>query len=216
MFANITTVRPNFQLQINAVKSRIEMLQQLLLVLLVAVSYAQATDMCKMCKHIIYFFTCCVQYLMCCCSSGNISELMIAPAHNITIESGTTVSLTCSAQHTSGQNCSMCLVWKHGDVLLSDGKFTLLNNTASSLIINANDQENYSCQTIKMPVKTKSVYITTASENKYTSCTALLSLFSSCLNHGEIYRNSCWQYNYYHLHDNTGSNKYHLQMAVQE
>ena len=91
-----------------------------------------------------------VLYLMCCCSSGTISELMITPSHNITIESGTTVSLSCTAKHTSDQDCSMCLVWKHNDRLLSDVMFTTINKTLSStlpLTVNMSTQGEYSCQT---------------------------------------------------------------------
>ena len=142
------------------------MLQPLLLVLLVAVSYAQATDVCKMCK---YSFTCCVQCLMCCCSSGTISGLMIAPAHNITIESGTTASLNCSA---SVQGCSMCsvsLVWKHGNVPLSGANFIPMDGTLSSILpltVNMSNQGEYSCQTNGTMAETvESVYITAASEN---------------------------------------------------
>ena len=91
-----------------------------------------------------------VLYLMCCCSSGTISELMITPSHNITIESGTTVSLNCTAKHTSDQDCSMCLVWKHNDRLLSEVMFTTINETLSStlpLTVNMSTQGEYSCQT---------------------------------------------------------------------
>ena len=106
---------------------------------------------------------------MCCCSSGTISDLMIAPAHNITIESGTTVSLTCSAKHTSGQDCSMCLVWKHDDVLLSDKNFTSMDGTLSGtlpLTVDMSSQGEYSCQTNETMTETvKIVYITAASEN---------------------------------------------------
>ena len=87
---------------------------------------------------------------MCCCSSGNISELMITPSHNITIESGTTVSLNCTAKHTSEQDCSMCLVWKHNDRLLSDVMFTKINETLSStlpLTVSMSTQGENSCQT---------------------------------------------------------------------
>ena len=139
------------------------------------------TNVCKMCK---YSFTCCVQCLMCCCSSGNISELMITPAHNITIESGTTVSLNCSAQHTSGQDCSMCLVWKHGDVLLSDVKFTSMGRALSStlpLTVDMSNQGEYSCQLQTdgtMTETVKSVYITAASENTQYFTIKLLSAFS--------------------------------------
>ena len=157
------------------------MLQQPSLVLFVALaavscyasggtkSSSSTTDVCKMCK---YSFTCCVQCLMCCCSSGTISDLMIAPAHNITIESGTTVSLNCSAKYTSGQDCSMCLVWKHGDVLLSDVNLTSMEGTLSStlpLTVDMSSQGEYSCQTNgTMTEIVKSVYITTASENMST------------------------------------------------
>ena len=108
---------------------------------------------------------------MCCCSSGTISDLMITPAHNITIESGTTVSLNCSAkqQATSGQDCSMCLVWKHGDVLLSDVNLTSMDEALSStlpLTVDMSNQGEYSCQTNGTMTETvKSVYITAASEN---------------------------------------------------
>ena len=146
------------------------MLQQLLLILLVAVSYAQATtDVCGMCK---YSFTCCVQYLMCCCSSGTISNLMIAPAHNITIESGTTVSLNCSASVLDCSMCSVSLVWKHGSVPLSGANFipmdgTLLSNVLP-LTVNMSNQGEYSCQTNGTMTETvKSVYITAASENTH-------------------------------------------------
>ena len=161
-----------------------------LLVAFAAVSYAQsgestngtnssspttAPDVCKMCK---YSFTCCVQCLMCCCSSGTISELMIAPAHNITIESGTTVSLNCSAKHTSGQNCSMCLVWKHDDVLLSDANFISMDGALSNtlpLTVDMSNQGEYSCQTNGTMTETvKSVYITTASETLYNNYYAIL------------------------------------------
>ena len=154
------------------------MLQQPSLVLFVALaavscyasggtkSSSSTTDVCKMCK---YSFTCCVQCLMCCCYSGTISELMIAPAHNITIESGTTVSLTCSAKHTSGQDCSMCLVWKHSNIPFSDVNFTSMDGTLSStlpLTVDMNNQGEYSCQTSGTMTETvKSVYITAASEN---------------------------------------------------
>ena len=186
------------------------MLQQLLLVLLVALaavnrhasgetnstnssSPTMATDVCKMCK---YSFTCCVQYLMCCCSSGTISELMIAPAHNITIESGTTVSLNCSAQHTSGKDCSMCLVWKHGDEIVSDENFTSMDEALSStlpLTVDMSNQGEYSCQTNGTMTETvKSVYITAVSKNiiyfplycynNYFAMTMKLFLICRCLN----------------------------------
>ena len=75
---------------------------------------------------------------------------MITPSHNITIESGTTVSLNCTAKHTSDQDCSMCLVWKHNGRLLSDESFTTTNRTLSStlpLTVNISTQGEYSCQT---------------------------------------------------------------------
>ena len=75
---------------------------------------------------------------------------MITPSHNITIESGTTVSLNCTAKHTSDQDCSMCLVWKHNDRLLPDVMFTTINETLSStlpLTVNMSTQGEYSCQT---------------------------------------------------------------------
>ena len=75
---------------------------------------------------------------------------MITPSHNITIESGTTVSLNCTAKHTSEQDCSMCLVWTHNDRLLSDVMFTSINETLSStlpLTVNMSTQGEYSCQT---------------------------------------------------------------------
>ena len=96
---------------------------------------------------------------------------MITPAHNITIESGTTVSLTCSAKQTSGQDCSMCLVWKHDDMLVSDVNFTSMDETLSSTLslnVNMSNQGEYSCQTNgTVTVTVKSVYITAASENMY-------------------------------------------------
>ena len=123
---------------------------------------------------------------MCCCSSGNISELMITPAHNITIESGTTVSLNCSAQYTSGQDCSMCLVWKHGDVLVSDVNFTSIDGTLSStlpLTVDMSSQGEYSCQTNETVIETvKSVYITAASENMYNDNEITFCLYCRCLN----------------------------------
>ena len=91
-----------------------------------------------------------VLYLMCCYSSGTISELMITPSHNITIESGTTVSLNCTAKHTSGQDCSMCLVWKHNNSVLSNANFAKVNETLSStlpLTVSMSTQGEYSCQT---------------------------------------------------------------------
>ena len=103
---------------------------------------------------------------MCCCPSGNISELMITPSHNITIESGTTVSLNCTAKHTSEQDCSMCLVWKHEDRVLSDERLMKITNTKSlSLIISARSQGNYTCQRREMPFQAKSVNITLASKD---------------------------------------------------
>ena len=101
---------------------------------------------------------------------GTISDLMIAPAHNITIESGTTVSLNCSAKQTSGQDCSKCLVWKHGNVLLSDTNFVSINETLSStlpLTVDMNNQGEYSCQTngtMTAMSTASSVYITATSE----------------------------------------------------
>ena len=164
-------------------------------------SSSSTTDVCKMCK---YSFTCCVQCLMCCCSSGTISELMITPAHNITIESGTTVSLTCSAQHESGQDCSMCLVWKHGDELLSDGNFTSIDGTLSSTlpltVDMSSSQGEYSCQTNGTTETVKSVYITTASENRhfitnhYKFCDIFCMSFCSHLNQWANQRHSYWQY----------------------
>ena len=75
---------------------------------------------------------------------------MITPSHNITIESGTTVSLNCTAKHTSGQDCSMCLVWKHNDRILSDVNFSTISETLSStvpLTVSMSTQGEYSCQT---------------------------------------------------------------------
>ena len=93
---------------------------------------------------------------------------MIAPAHNITIEFGTTVSLNCSA---SVQDCSMCsvsLVWKHGNVPLSGAKFIAMDEVLSStllLTVNMSSQGEYSCQTNgTMTEIVKSVYITAASQ----------------------------------------------------
>ena len=104
-----------------------------------------------------------VLYLMCCCSSGTISELMITPSHNITIDSGTTVSLNCTAKHTSDQDCSMCLVWKHNSMPLSSGDIQKMQNTEStSLIISASNHGNYSCQRKEVPFKAKSINITLA------------------------------------------------------
>ena len=106
---------------------------------------------------------------MCCCPSGNISELVITPSHNITIESGTTVSLNCTAKHTSEQDCSMCLVWKHEDRVLSDVRFATTNRTLSNTLplnVTMSTQGVYSCQTNRtMTQMVQSVYITAASEN---------------------------------------------------
>ena len=94
---------------------------------------------------------------------------MITPSHNITIESGTTVSLNCTAKHTSDQDCSMCLVWKHNDRLLSDVNFTTIAEKSIStlpLTVKMNNQGEYSCQTNgTMNEKTTSIYITATSEN---------------------------------------------------
>ena len=93
---------------------------------------------------------------------------MIAPAHNITIESGTTVSLNCSAKHESGQDCSMCLVWKHGDVPVTNVKFTLVDGKiGSSLLItvDTSTQGEYICQANGKEIKEVKRDITAASEN---------------------------------------------------
>ena len=85
---------------------------------------------------------------------------MITPSHNITIESGTTVSLSCTAKHTSDQDCSMCLVWKYNSVPLSSEMKK--NPKSTSLIIIASNQGNYSCQRKEVPFKARSVNITLA------------------------------------------------------
>ena len=87
---------------------------------------------------------------------------MITPSHNITIESGTTVSLSCTAKHTSDQDpsCSMCLVWKHNSMPLSSEM--IKNPKSTSLIISASNQGNYSCQRKEVPFKARSINITLA------------------------------------------------------
>ena len=89
---------------------------------------------------------------------------MITPSHNITIESGTTVSLNCTAKHTSDQDCSMCLVWKHND---TDVNFTTIAEIITlPLTVKMNNQGKYSCQTNgTMNETAASIYITAASEN---------------------------------------------------
>ena len=78
---------------------------------------------------------------------------MITPSYNITVPAGSTLmSLTCSSQVSDGENCSMCLAWKHNNSDVTPAvMFNLSNgNLSSTLSVNGTvtNQGIWSCQTM--------------------------------------------------------------------
>ena len=132
-------------------------------------------------------------------SSGGFTDVVIEPAVNVTILTGSSISLVCSVNFTSSwygsdRLCSSCVVWAHNDTEYSNRSNVSVNgcavvNSLPLTSINVSNSGFYECKaynetstTLHISVTGESIiHVVKINYHKFFSILTLISPFVTVL-----------------------------------